>query len=419
MFYNTVMCNRDGESAGVSLEGLLQTIEGFLSTPAALTSFQLGERLIQLRHGIDLLELGFARDAAMFAATDEYETQGSTSPIDWVRHQCRMSGNAAARSVATGEQAEHLPESVAAMSDGRIGFAHLALLAGTARAVKSTGRETSFDEGPLLKQALEHSVSRFAFDCTHARHAADAAGVLEEHVNAVEHRHLELTRCEDGRIVFHGIFDPVGGTAIRVAVTTLSAPSGVGDERSRERRFADGLVELAMHALDHGFATDRGGPRTHLQLTASVETAMGLAGAPGGDLEFAGVVPAATVQRLACDASIRRVLLGPGAAVIEVGRALRVPSGAGRSALRVRDQGCVWPGCERPSSWTNAHHLLHWGHGGDTNLENLVLLCHRHHWSVHEGGWQLTKTDAQRVVAIPPTSTHRSWTRAPAEVGAG
>jgi hypothetical protein len=411
------MCNRDGESAGVSLEELTQSIEGFVTTPVALTSCQLGEHLIQLRHGIDLLELGFARAAATFAATDEYETQGSTTPIDWIRHQCRMSGNAAARSVATGEQAEHLPASVAAVTDGRIGFAHLALLAGTARAVQSARQ--SFDEGPLLKQALEHSVSRFGFDCSHARHAADAAGVLEEQVNAVEHRRLELIRCADGRVVVRGIFDPVAGAVIRVAVASLSAKSGVDDERPLERRQADALEELAMHTLDHGFATDRGGPRTHLQLTASVETVMGMTGAPGGDLEFAGVVPAATVQRLACDASIRRVLLGPGAAVIEVGRALRVPSGAGRSALRVRDQGCVWPGCERPSSWTNAHHLLHWAHGGDTNLENLVLLCHRHHWSVHEGGWQLTKTEAQRVIAIPPTPTYRSWARAPVEVGPG
>jgi hypothetical protein len=85
---------------------------------------------------------------------------------------------------------------------------------------------------------------------------------------------------------------------------------------------------------------------------------MGLSGAPGGELEFAGVVPAAMVQRLACDASIRRVLLGPDSAVIDVGRALRMPSGAGRAALRVRDQGCVWSGCDRPASWTNPHHTV-------------------------------------------------------------
>jgi hypothetical protein len=140
---------------------------------------------------------------------------------------------------------------------------------------------------------------------------------------------------------------------------------------------------------------------------------MGVPGAPGGDLEFAGAVPAATVQRLACDASVRRVLLGPDSAVVDVGRALRVPSGAGRAALRVRDQGCVWPGCERPSSWTNAHHVVHWGHGGKTNLDNLALLCHRHHWSVHEGGWQLVRAEHGRVLAIPPSHNYQSWARAP------
>jgi Domain of unknown function (DUF222)/HNH endonuclease len=378
-----------------------------------LSPFELGERLIRLRHGIDLLELRFAREAATFATTDEYEAQGSTSAIDWVRHQCAMSVSAAARSIATGEQADRLPASVAALEDGRIGFAHLALLAGTARAIRGTATETGFDERPLLELALEHSVSRFGFDCTQARHQADAAAVLAEQVDAVRYRRLELIHCEGGGLAIRGLLDPVGGATLRVALAPLTKLNGEGDDRSRERRSADALVELAHHALDHGFVTDTGGQRTHLQLTASVETVIGLQGAPGGDLEFAGVVPAATVQRLACDASIRRVLLGPDSAVIDVGRALRVPAGATRAALRVRDRGCVWPGCARPSSWTNAHHVVHWSHDGDTTLENLVLLCHRHHWSVHEGGWQLVSTEGRRVLAIPPSHRYRARTRAP------
>jgi Domain of unknown function (DUF222) len=410
------MC--DGEDKLAGLDRFLDEVEAFVASPAGeLTAFALGERLIRLRHGIDLLELRFAREAAVFASTEEAVAQGSNSPIDWVRHQCRMSSTAAARSIATGEAAEDLPASVAALEEGRLGFAHLSLLAGTERALKRTGG--SFDERALLDLALEHSVGRFTFDCTHARHAGDATSVLAEHVSAVDSRYLEFTTCEDGRVALHGMLDAVGGATLRVALEPLCARSGAGDERPRARRLADGLVELAMHALDHGFATERGGSRTHLQLTASVETVMGLSGAPGGNLEFAGVVPAATVQRLACDASIRRVLLGPDSAVIDVGRALRVPSGAGRAALRVRDQGCVWPGCDRPSSWTNAHHVLHWGHGGDTNLENLVLLCHRHHWSVHEGGWQLVRSEDRRILAIPPAHTYQSWTRAPAELATG
>jgi Domain of unknown function (DUF222) len=407
------MC--DGESKdGGSLDDLMGAIDAFLGgPPVEITAYELGEHLIRLRHGLDLLELRFAREAALFAGTDEYEAQGSTSPVDWVRHQCAMSGNAAARAIATGEQAEALPASVAALEAGRIGFAHLSLLAGTARALAGPAAAPRFDEGPLLALALEHSVSRFGFDCTHARHAGDAAGVLAEQVNAVEQRRLEMSKGEDGNLTLHGRFDPVAGATIAVALEVLCARIGVGDERCRARRLADGLVELATHALDHGFASERGTVRPHLQLTASVETVMGLAGAPGGELEYAGVVPAATVQRLACDASIRRVLLGPSSQVLDAGRARRVPSAAARAALRVRDRGCVWPGCERPASWTTAHHVLHWGEGGSTEVSNLVLLCHRHHWSVHEGGWQVVRTEGREVLAIPPAHPYQSWARAP------
>ncbi|HVC41896.1 MAG TPA: hypothetical protein VND54_07965 [Candidatus Saccharimonadales bacterium] len=61
----------------------------------------------------------------------------------------------------------------------------------------------------------------------------------------------------------------------------------------------------------------------------------------------------------------------------------------------------------------------HSGDGGRTELPNLVLLCHRHDWSIHEGGWQLVRAEHQRVLAIPPSHTHQSWTRAPDEVASG
>jgi len=78
------------------------------------------------------------------------------------------------------------------------------------------------------------------------------------------------------------------------------------------------------------------------------------------------------VQRLACDASVVRVLLGSDSAEIDVGRARRLPSGPTRRALRVRDHRCVWPGCDRPASWTQAHHIVQWGRAGKTELANLV-----------------------------------------------
>ena len=387
------------------LESLLLAIGQFVEVPSLeLTAAELGDHLVRLRHGIDLLELGFATGAASFAATDEYDAQGSVSPIDWIRHHCHMSGHAAARAVAAGEQMGRLPGSVAALDAGEIGFAHFSLLAGVARSLSPkpgvTGLDgggsgdvsgeaggadpavpadpsgpaasRSFDEHPLLDLAREHSVGRFGHDCTGARHAYDAAAVLEEQVCAAERNRCEFIPCEGGFLALRGYFDPIAAATIQTAVLPLARPTGAGDDRPLPRRLADALVEVAAHALDLGAVPITGGASTHLQLTASVETVMGLDGAPGGDVEFAGAVPAATVQRLACDARVRRVLLGPTSAVIDVGRALRVPGPAARAALRARSGGCESPGCDRPVAFTNAHHLVHWGHGGGTDVDNLV-----------------------------------------------
>ncbi|OLC65396.1 MAG: hypothetical protein AUH69_09610 [Actinobacteria bacterium 13_1_40CM_4_65_12] len=87
-------------------------------------------------------------------------------------------------------------------------------------------------------------------------------------------------------------------------------------------------------------------------------------------------------------------------------------SGPQRKALEVRDRGCVWPGCDRPASWTSGHHLVHWIRNGPTDLPNLTLLCYRHHWMVHEGDWQIVRTDDD-VITIPPTMTFGPLPRGP------
>jgi HNH endonuclease len=70
---------------------------------------------------------------------------------------------------------------------------------------------------------------------------------------------------------------------------------------------------------------------------------------------------------------------------LDVGRASRVVTPAQRSALAVRDGGCVVPDCTRPLSWCEGHHLWHWADGGPTDLANLALVCRAHHRAVHEG----------------------------------
>jgi len=88
--------------------------------------------------------------------------------------------------------------------------------------------------------------------------------------------------------------------------------------------------------------------------------------------------------------------------VIDVGQAERTIRGPKRRALIARDQPCQWPGCERPGSWCDGHHIVFWMVGGGDELENMVLLCSRHHWKVHEGAWQLIRTDQGKIITIPP-----------------
>ena len=363
----------------------------------------IGRRLTVLRHVQDLLDLEFARGADALAESGHWEADGSNSPQDYLRHHTKMASGPAAAAVTVGAHLKELPESVVAVEEGRIGYAHLVHLARTASAVRrDSGGTRLFDEHLLLQLAEAHSVGRFYFDCYHARHADDPNGALQEHVDAVERRYLEFTAYGEELVRVEGLLDRVGAATVRTALEPLARREGAEDKRLRSRRLADGLVELASHVLDQGSLPQRGSQRPHVHVTATLETLLAAAGAPGGEMEFAGPVPAATVQRLACDAALVRVLLNAESAVTDVGRASRTAPPATVRALRIRDDGCVWPGCERSATWTIAHHVAEWVKDkGGTNTGTMVLLCYRHHERVHEGGWQIARTD-EGVITVPP-----------------
>jgi len=243
----------------------------------------------------------------------------------------------------------------------------------------------------------------------HARHAANPERFVNEEKEGVEARSLTLTTAADGVVLVQGILDKVGGATLRTALEPLAKRAGKYDDRKLDRRMADALIDLSMHALDNGVPSRR----THMQVTTSLETLLGLSGAPAAEMEFSLPISARAVERLACDCSVTRILLDSESMVIDVGRAKRVVSGSQSKALKVRDRGCTWPGCDRPATWTSAHHVVHWIHGGPTELSNLILLCYRHHGMVHEGNWQIVRGDDGNVLTIPPTMTFGARPRGP------
>jgi hypothetical protein len=382
---------------------MLATQDVWVSSTADLPNEERTERLRQKAHVIDLQMLAFAQEAAELDRSKAWDEEGSNSAIDSIRFSCHMTSNAAADLIAVGKNLHRMPKSVEAVFRGEIGFAHLKAMA---RTVIALGDE--FDEAPLLEKARVNSPGKFYYICHHYRHAADRKGYEAEQAELVENRKLWITKCDDGTVMVNGTFDPEGGAALITAYEPLARRSGAHDHRSREKRMADAAVDVAMHALDSGLVPQQGSQRTHLNVTTSLETLLGLPGAPGAELEHATLpISSKTVERLACDASVTRILLDSESVVIDVGRAKRTISGPARKALNVRDKGCTWPGCERPASWTAGHHLHHWLHGGSNEPPNLTLLCYRHHWMVHEGNWQIVRGDDGRMLTIPPPVTFR------------
>ena len=374
----------------------------FYEQPVPKDGPALASYLTRVQRVSDRLALKSSQGAAAFAETDEYDNQGSVSPIHWIRVNCHLTSGAAADRIAVGQQVESVPESHQSLLEGEIGFAHLAHIARTSAAIEETGTTQPFDEMPLLEKARDLTVGRFIDFCHHMRHAADPEAYAAQEVAGVEARSLSMKTGEGGMVWLRGVLDPEGAAVVRTAIEPLARRNGKGDDRKHDRRFADAAVELARRSLDNALVPQRGSVRPHLQVTTTLETLLQRTGAPAADLEFSLPISAKAVDRLACDCSVTRILLGADSAVIDVGRSKRVITPAQSKALRVRDKGCRFPGCDRQASYTSGHHLVHWIRGGTSDLPNLVLLCHRHHWMVHEGNWQLVKTDDGKMLAIPP-----------------
>ena len=363
-----------------------------------LSDDELAETFIRGCRVRDQHNLFLARVAAEMVKRNKYDDDGFVSAIDWMRFNGHMTAGAAANGVAVGESLHRMPESVDAMAAGEIGYAHLTVMARTAEDLGDR-----FDETALINKAKENSPGKFHYICTHYRHAADPKRYADEQEEQVQQRRLKVSKWMDGSVLLSGQLDPEGGAVFITALQARSRKSGAHDDRDLERRQGDALVELASN----------GGSQAQIQVTSSIETLLGLAGAPAADLEFSLPISSKAVERLACDSSISRVLLDSDSMVIDVGRSKRVVSEPTRRALVARDGSCRWPACDRPASWSAAHHVVHWIHGGATDLDNLVLLCHRHHRMVHEGNWQIVRGDLGGILVIPPTVTFGPPARGP------
>lgn len=200
--------------------------------------------------------------------------------------------------------------------------------------------------------------------------------------------------------------EPAGGEPSTPAETTDASPPGLGGAvggRAGEQAGDD----AATSAAAAGQQARRAG--VPVRWWADRPLPSWAAGSGGGiapaHLEWGSLISASTALRMACHASVQRVLLDPAGAVLDVGRQRRTVTPAQYAALIARDGGCAFPGCTRPPAWCVAHHIIHWARGGPTDLANLVLLCSHHHRVIHHDGWQVRIDTTDRL----PTFTPPRW----------
>jgi hypothetical protein len=259
-------------------------------------------------------------------------------------------------------------------------------------------------EASLLKAAETRDPGQLVGVAKDFEHRVDAQAALREANRAYERRYLHVSEPMDGFVRLDGLLDTEGGAIVRRAIDAGLLPEKHDDRTAGQRR-ADRLVDLCRAGSSP--KVSGGSPSGwHLIVKASVETLTGTAGAPAGELEGGGTLPAETVRRIACDSAISR-MIGQGELAGEITHASRTTPPATKRAVAVRDRHCVFPGCDRPKIWCDTHHLQFWSEGGPTTVENLALLCRPHHRKVHEGGWRLECKDG-RFIARRPEERCRS-----------
>src|SRR5207302_4862051 len=268
-------------------------------------------------------------------------------------------GWAAAERVGIARQLEKLHQTEAAFASGALGDQHVVVMARAAEHVGATAVRK--EEASLLQAAQTMDPGLFTGVAKNFEHRVDAAGALAEANRAYQRRYFHIGEPVDGLIRLDGLLDAEGGATLRTALGGLMKPIK-NDERSYGQRCADALVELGRRGSrgvrDGAGATRNGarngadgnhdgaGPRPQLIIRASVDTLAGMPGAPAGELEGGGTVPAATVQRIACDTAISHIT-GRGELEHELNHASRTIPASTRRALEARDRHCVFPGCDR------------------------------------------------------------------------
>jgi len=362
------------------------------------------ERLAGAQHRLGALVARWV--AELDRAEPEEEAAVGESCSRFLEERLRLTPAQAYGQVRTARRLEELPQTGRAFGRGEVSAAHVGVICRAIEQLRSKPPAWECAEGYVEAMLLDAAGRMDARELLrHWRqlyHQLDQEGELEQENQQRRRRWLRLQQKWDGSYHLEGELDPEGGTLLKTALKGLLGPRRGDDERSPDQRRADAVIELARHRLDQGDLPASGGARPHLSVIVDLATLRLEPGSPAAQLDWGLPVAGETARRIACDAEITPIVVDAHGDPLHVGRSRRSTPTRLRKALNVRDRHCVVRGCDWPPEHCDAHHLKSWLDGGETNLDQLVLICRPHHVKVHEEGYRLVRGPDGAVVALPP-----------------
>jgi hypothetical protein len=365
---------------------------------AELPDAHIEDDFAELHRAVEQLEVERLRRLAEIDRRRLFERDGHLSAVAWLVSRFKVAWGTAREHVRLARALDEMPTTRAALEEGDVSLSAARVLATAHDADPEAFGEA---ENTLVDAARIHSVSDLQRVAAYWRDAAAKERALAGDDGALNRQTFRASKTFLGRVRTDGDLNTETGelllTALDAQLSADARTPAEGDERTPAQRRADALGEICRQWLDLADRPTVAGERPHVTLTVSVQTLQGLASS-SCELEHVGPVPLETAHLLTCDCSLARVVLSGRSEPLDVGRRTAVVPPSMRRAVSVRDRHCRFPGCDRPPSWCDAHHVVHWADGGPTALHNLVLLCRRHHRLIHRPrGFRLEMVDDQPV----------------------
>ena len=302
---------------------------------------------------------------------------GFSNCAEWLHWRCDLGLSAAREKVRVAHALKALPTISLSFSRGKLSYSKVRALTRVAR----DDNETS-----LMAFALKTTTARVEERCRELRcgTADSVAEVRRTHANRSLRMHRDLSR---GTMTITVELPLEAGEVIDKALdraresSVSSSPEFAEENWSAQQ--ADALVAMAKSYLT-GQRDVSTASSENYQVTVHVDRSA----LTNGDGRSG--LPIESVKRLCCDGETVVIVEDENGEPLNVGRKTRTVPTAIKRALWSRDKCCVFPGCSH-KRFVDAHHIQHWSAGGETSLDNLLLLCTRHHRLVHEGGFSIAK----------------------------